>query len=126
MDPRLRGDDSCAGMTASRGWQLRGDDSFAGYDLKPEYSASAGRIDLILQTPDKILVMEFKLTKYGSATDALQQIKDKRYADQFQADKRPVCLIGMSSDDLKKEMQQLIWEKVWYHPVFFKTLLAGL
>ena len=41
----------------------------------------------------------------------IKQIKEKGYADKFQADKRPVYLIGMSFDDKKKSMDELLWEK---------------
>lgn len=81
-----------------------------GYDARAEDATSAGKIDLTLYLPDKILIIEFKLAKYGSAQDALNQIKNKRYADKFQADKRPVYLVGMSFDDEKKEVEELLWE----------------
>lgn len=54
--------------------------------------------------------MEFKLAKHGSAQDALQQIKDKKYADKFKSDNRPIHFIGMSFDDEHKEVKDLLWE----------------
>ena len=80
-----------------------------GYELRAEDATSAGRIDLTLETPDKILIIEFKLSKYGSASDAIKQIKDKKYADKFKSDKRAIYLIGMSFDDKTKTMQELEW-----------------
>ena len=82
-----------------------------GYDLRAEDTTSAGRIDLTIQTPDKILIIEFKLAKYGSASDAINQIKNKKYSDKFKSDKRPIYLIGMSFDDKTKAMQALEWEE---------------
>ena len=41
----------------------------------------------------------------------MKQIKDKKYADKFKADNRPVYLIGMSFDDKTKAMEGLLWEK---------------
>lgn len=83
-----------------------------GYTLTAEDSTSTGKIDLTLRLPDKILIIEFKLAKYGSAKDALNQIKTKNYADKFQADKRPIYLIGMSFDEEKKELKELLWEQL--------------
>ena len=80
-----------------------------GYDLTAEDTTSTGRIDLTIQMPDKILIIEFKLAKYGSADDAIKQIIDKKYADKFKADKRPVYLIGMSFDDQTKTMADIKW-----------------
>ena len=82
-----------------------------GYEVCAEDSTSLGRIDLSIQIPDKILIIEFKLAKYGSASDAIKQIKDKKYADKFKSDKRAIYLIGMSFDDKTKTMQELMWEK---------------
>ncbi len=80
-----------------------------GYDLTAEDTTSTGRIDLTIQMPDKILIIEFKLAKYGSADDAIKQILDKKYADKFKSDKRPVYLIGMSFDDKTKIMADIKW-----------------
>ena len=44
--------------------------------------------------------------------DAIKQIKDKKYADKFKSDKRPIYLIGMSFDEQTKTMQDLLWETV--------------
>lgn len=83
-----------------------------GYDLKAEDATSTGRINLTLETPDKILVLEFKLAKYGSAEEALQQIINKNYVDKFQADKRSIYLIGISFDEVKKEVCGVKWQKL--------------
>lgn len=83
-----------------------------GYEMCAEDPTSAGRIDLTIQMPDKILILEFKLSKYGTAVDAIKQIKDKKYADKFKSDKRPIYLIGMSFDEQTKTMQDLLWETV--------------
>ena len=83
-----------------------------GYEVTPEDVTSFGNIDLTVVMPDKILIIEFKLSKYGSAEDAIKQIKDRKYADKFKADKRPVYLIGMSFDEQTKAMEGMLWEKI--------------
>ncbi len=66
----------------------------AGLYTKVEYHTSRGRIDLVLQTPDYVYVMEFKLD--GSAEEAIQQINEKQYALPFAKDSRQVFCIGVN------------------------------
>ncbi|MBR3758492.1 MAG: ATP-binding protein [Bacteroidaceae bacterium] len=65
-----------------------------GFYTQVEYHTSNGRIDLVLQTPDYIYVMEFKL--HGTAEEALQQINDKGYALPFEKDPRTLYKIGIN------------------------------
>ena len=65
-----------------------------GFYTQVEYHTSNGRIDLVLQTPDYIYVMEFKLN--GTAEEALQQINDKGYALPFARDTRALYKIGIN------------------------------
>ena len=65
-----------------------------GFYTQVEYHTSNGRIDLVLQTPDYIYVMEFKLN--GTAEEALQQINDKGYALPFASDTRALYKIGVN------------------------------
>ena len=65
-----------------------------GFYTQVEYHTSNGRIDLVLQTPDYVYVMEFKLN--GTAEEALQQINDKGYALPFEKDLRTLYKIGVN------------------------------
>ncbi|MBD5420487.1 MAG: AAA family ATPase, partial [Bacteroides sp.] len=65
-----------------------------GLDAKAEAHTSDGRIDLLIETPDYVYVIELKYD--ASADDALRQIEDKAYALQFEADGRKVFKIGVS------------------------------
>ena len=65
-----------------------------GFYTQVEYHTNNGRIDLVLQTPDYIYVMEFKL--HGTAEEALQQINEKGYALPFEKDPRTLYKIGVS------------------------------
>src|SRR3990167_472105 len=51
-----------------------------GYKTIAEDATNVGKIDLTIELPDKILILEFKLKKNGDAISALQQIKDRHYA----------------------------------------------
>jgi hypothetical protein len=81
-----------------------------GWDVKAEDATSNGQIDLTVKTAEEILVIEFKLSKNGSAQDAIDQIKAKGYADKFKADERQVYLVGMSFDEVSKSLSDFIWQ----------------
>ena len=57
-----------------------------------EKETSKGRADCVIETPKDVYIFEFKLD--GSADAALQQIRDKGYAREYEADSRNVHLIG--------------------------------
>ena len=65
-----------------------------GLDAKAEAHTSDGRIDLLIETPDYVYVIELKYD--ASADEALRQIEEKEYALQFEADGRKVFRIGVS------------------------------
>jgi hypothetical protein len=61
---------------------------------------SRGRIDVVMQTPDYVYVLELKINQ--SAEAALQQIEDKGYARPFASDPRRLFKIGVNfSTDTK-------------------------
>lgn len=66
--------------------------SLVGFTVHTEYQTSCGRIDMVIETPDYVYVMEFKL--HGSAEDAMSQIEDKHYTLPFNADGRKVIKIA--------------------------------
>ena len=57
-----------------------------------EKETSKGRADCVIETPKDVYIFEFKLD--DSADAALQQIRDKGYAKEYQADSRTIHLIG--------------------------------
>jgi hypothetical protein len=65
-----------------------------GFYVKAEYHTSEGSIDLVLQAPDYIYVMEFKFN--GTAEEALAQINDKQYALSFECDSRHLIKVGVN------------------------------
>ncbi len=61
--------------------------SIVGINAEVERRTSDGRIDMVLESPDKIYIIEFK---YGSTPEkALQQIEDKRYALRYENSLNP-------------------------------------
>lgn len=81
-----------------------------GYDLIAEDVTNQGKIDLTLKMPDKIIILEFKLAKYGSAAEAIEQIKTRNYAAKYLSESKPIHLIGISFDETTRNVAEIISE----------------
>lgn len=79
-----------------------------GFSVEAEYTTSRGRIDILLKTPKYIYVMELKLN--GSAQDALRQINENGYCEQFALDDRQLFRIGINFNRKKRNIDQWIIE----------------
>jgi hypothetical protein len=66
-----------------------------GFDLRVEDATNRGRIDMTLKLPDHIYLFEFKVVELVPNGSALQQLKDKRYADKYRGDGLPISMIGV-------------------------------
>ena len=64
------------------------------YNTLVEKETSEGRIDCVLECPDYVYILEFKLN--GSASSALKQIDDNGYAKPYIADRRKVICLGIN------------------------------
>lgn len=65
-----------------------------GFYVDIERHTTDGRMDILMQTPDYIYIMELKIDQ--SADVALQQIEEKQYAAAFAGDQRKLFKIGLS------------------------------
>jgi hypothetical protein len=81
-----------------------------GYELIAEDTTNFGKIDLTIKMNDKILIVEFKLSKYGSGADAINQLKQNKYADKYKATNIPIYLIGISFDPNTRNVDEMLWE----------------
>ncbi|MFH0968455.1 MAG: ATP-binding protein [Methanobacteriota archaeon] len=81
-----------------------------GYIVIPEDTTNKGRIDLTVITTSGIWIFEFKVQDSYQSTDKspLTQIQDKRYAEKYQADGRPVHEIGIVFDSKTRNI--VTWE----------------
>lgn len=70
----------------------------AGIKVQSEYSTNLGRIDLVLEFPQRIYVIEVKFN--DSAEKALAQIEERRYYERFITQKKEIILLGLA---FKKE-----------------------
>ena len=65
-----------------------------GIDAKAEVHTSDGRIDLLIETPKYIYVIELKYD--ATPEEAIHQIEEKGYARKFATDSRKIFKIGVS------------------------------
>jgi hypothetical protein len=71
--------------------------SFAalGMDIVPEDVSNQGRLDMAVKFNGQVYLFEFKVVENEAEGKALQQIKDKRYADKYRSLDQPIHLIGV-------------------------------
>ena len=73
-----------------------------GFYTEAEIHSATGRADVVVKTDKYIYVMELK--RDSTANAAMQQIKDKHYADPYKMDGRKIILIGAN---FKSDMSAL-------------------
>ena len=77
-----------------------------GIDARAEAHTSDGRIDLLIETPEYIYIIELKYD--GSPAEALRQIEEKGYAGRFAGDSRKIFLIGVNFSSVTRRIEG--WE----------------
>jgi len=72
-----------------------------GLDVTVEDCTNHGRLDMTLKFNQQVYLFEFKVVELTPEGKALQQIKDKQYADKYRDLEQPIHLIGVefSKDD---------------------------
>ena len=78
--------------------------ALVGLFTQTEVHSSTGRADCVVITPKYIYVFEFKLWSAGTAEEALQQIRDRGYATQYEAADKELILVGASFDEAKRNI----------------------
>ena len=76
-----------------------------GLDLATEDASSHGRLDLRLRFNGRIWLFELKVVELAPNGAALQQIKDRGYAEEYRAEGLPIHLIGI---ELSRERRTLV------------------
>ncbi|PCK03438.1 MAG: AAA family ATPase [Alteromonadaceae bacterium] len=79
-----------------------------GFTAEVEVSTNKGRIDCVVETDKTIYIIEFKLQ--GNKDDALQQIKDKQYAQKYQGQGKKITLLGVAFDHQERNIGEWIEE----------------
>jgi hypothetical protein len=71
--------------------------SFAalGLDIVPEDVSNQGKLDMAVRFNGQVYLFEFKVVEEEAEGKAIQQIKEKGYADKYRARNQPIHLIGV-------------------------------
>ena len=80
-----------------------------GINVNGEVKTHDGRMDMVVDLPDDIYIIEFKLDK--PAADALEQIKGKDYAGKYALSKKRITLIGISFSSEKRTIVEELVEE---------------
>ncbi|MFP4198706.1 MAG: PD-(D/E)XK nuclease domain-containing protein, partial [Halanaerobium sp.] len=78
--------------------------------IDSELLTARGRIDMVVESKDKVFIIEFKANQ--SAEKAVAQIKEKAYADKYKLQDKQIILIGINFSTEKKNISEHLIEKV--------------
>lgn len=76
-----------------------------GLDVTVEDCTNFGRIDMTLKFNSQVYIFEFKVVELAPEGNALQQIKDKAYADKYRSMNQPIHLIGVEFSKESRNVQ---------------------
>lgn len=79
------------------------------FTFRAEARTASGRVDILVQTPTTIFVMELKVDK--TAAEALAQIDDKRYALPWRHDGRRVFKVGINFSTKERTVTEWKYEE---------------
>ncbi len=74
--------------------------TYLGIYIQSEVNSSKGRVDALVETQTHIYLLEFKLDK--SAAKAIEQIKEKGYAEQHMQKNKKVIALGINFSSKNK------------------------
>lgn len=77
------------------------------FTIRAEARTAAGRVDILVQTPTAIFVMELKIDK--TAEKALRQIDDRHYALPWKHDGRKVFKVGINFSAKERTVTEWKW-----------------
>ena len=81
-----------------------------GVNVQAEVKTNDGRIDMVVNLPDDIYIIEFKLDK--PAAEAMEQIKGKDYAGKYALLGKRITLIGISFSSEKRTIVEELVEEM--------------
>jgi Holliday junction resolvase-like predicted endonuclease len=84
-----------------------------GFEIISEELTNNGRIDAVIRFMDIIYIIEFKFEDgLDKSKSALQQIKDKNYAQKFIIEHKEITGIGISFDKTSRNIKGFVYEKL--------------
>ena len=84
--------------------------TLVGLRLNVEVSTNRARIDAVMEGKDWIMIFELKVDK--TAQEALAQIKEKGYADQYRSQQKAIYLIGINFDSKNRNVNDYVVEQL--------------
>ena len=75
-----------------------------GFEIVVEDATNHGRIDMTVKLPQRIFLFEFKVVELVPEGKALQQLKDKAYAEKYRGSGLPVVLVGVEFSRLGRNV----------------------
>ena len=66
-----------------------------GYDIVVEESSSRGRLDMAVRAGGHVYLFEFKVAELAPPGSALEQLRERGYADKYRGRGEPIHLIGV-------------------------------
>ena len=81
-----------------------------GVNVNGEVKTNEGRIDMVVDMPNDIYIVEFKLDH--PASEAMEQIKSKEYAGKYALSKKRITLIGISFSAAKRTIVEELVEEL--------------
>ena len=77
-----------------------------GADVTVEDSTNRGRLDMAVRAGGRIYLFEFKVIEQSGTGSALAQLKERRYADKYRAEGRPVHLVGVEFSSADRNVRR--------------------
>ena len=81
-----------------------------GINVNGELKTHDGRMDMVVELPDDIYIVEFKLNR--PASEAMEQIRGKDYAGKYALSKKRITLIGISFSAEKRTIVEELVEEL--------------
>ncbi|WP_020558586.1 ATP-binding protein [Thiofilum flexile] len=83
-----------------------------GLNVTVEDATNLGRIDMTVQFNGAIYLFEFKVIENSSPEAAMEQLKNKGYADKYRALQQPIYLIAVEFSKLSRNIEGFAVESV--------------
>lgn len=84
-----------------------------GFTVSAERMTNIGRVDAVLELPDVVYILEFKMS---TGQVALEQIRKMKYAEPYLASSKRVILLGIAFDKESRTINDWQQETIHSHP----------
>ena len=85
---------------------------FLGARIKGEHEVATGRPDAVIEHPNGVYILEFKYGK--TSASAMKQIRERKYADAYRDDARPVWLVGCNYNPRRRGLDKPLVKRAAY------------